>query len=105
MPRNGPRVAAWPSIGLVAALLLTVGDGAAGAVAADAAAPDGAPPVQSAQNREEAPPAAARPVRVFTDGQGRTCHVYAHEVSIDRMPQTAYAVICQLANGRWVLVR
>jgi hypothetical protein len=81
------------------------GNGAAAAIAADPTAADRVPPAQSAQEPEDAPLAVAKPVRVFTDGQGRTCHVYSHQVSIDRTPQTAYAVICQLSNGRWVLVR
>jgi hypothetical protein len=82
----------------------------AAAAGADAVAADDANgarpgPDQLTQQSGEAPPAAGKPVRVFTDGQGRTCHVYDHTVKIDNAPQTAYAIICQLQNGRWVLVR
>jgi hypothetical protein len=57
-----------------------------------------------------APPPAAEatppsPVREYTDGQGRLCRVYARQVVIGGVPQTAYATVCREADGRWVLSR
>jgi hypothetical protein len=87
---------------LTVGLTVTAGPNA---VAADDAGAARLAQDRSPQQPEEMPPTPSKPVRVFTDGQGRTCQVYRHEVSIDKAPQTAYAIICQLQNGRWVLVR
>jgi len=46
-----------------------------------------------------------RPVRVFTDDQGRTCRTYARQVIIEGEPRSALATVCRESNGRWVLSR
>jgi hypothetical protein len=58
-----------------------------------------APPPPAA---EASPPS---PVREYTDGQGRLCRVYARQVVIEGVAQTAYATVCREADGRWVLSR
>ena len=50
-------------------------------------------------------PAPATPVREYTDGDGRLCRVYARQVVIEGVAQTAYATVCREADGRWVLSR
>ena len=51
------------------------------------------------------PPGDGRPVRVYTDEQGRTCRTYARQVVIEGEARSALATVCREANGRWVLSR
>ncbi|MGO8921109.1 MAG: hypothetical protein ACLQJR_34925 [Stellaceae bacterium] len=72
-------------------------------------------PVASAQEEPARPAVAAspqpdergdkRPVREFSDAEGRPCRVYARDVIIDGRTQPAFAVVCREASGRWVLSR
>jgi surface antigen len=46
-----------------------------------------------------------KPVREFNDAAGRLCRVYERAVVIGGEKQSALAVVCREANGRWVLSR
>jgi hypothetical protein len=45
------------------------------------------------------------PVREYTDAEGRLCRLYERAVVIDGRQQSAFAVVCREANGRWVMSR
>jgi surface antigen len=72
-------------------------------------------PIASAQEGTMRPAVAApsasdargapRPLREFSDADGRPCRVYARDVIIDGRLQPALAVVCREASGRWVLSR
>jgi len=49
--------------------------------------------------------AESKPVREFSDAEGRVCRVYAREVVIDGEKQPAFATVCRTSSGRWVLSR
>jgi surface antigen len=53
----------------------------------------------------DAPPGMPTPLSVFTDQNGRLCHLYERPVSIGGETATAYATLCRQPNGRWVLVQ
>jgi hypothetical protein len=56
-------------------------------------------------DQPQVPSLDGRPVRVFTDEQGRTCRTYARQVVIEGEPRSALATVCREPNGRWVLSR
>jgi len=81
------------------ALAVAAATGPVAVAQEEPARPVAATPQQSEARSEP------RPLREFSDAEGRPCRVYAREVTIDGRVQPALAIVCREASGRWVLSR